>query len=95
MKRASTWTVLVLVSGLVYGEGCVSSPEQVASTQAQIVGGAETSAFPFVGALVERRRSCGEAPRIALCSVSLIAPDLVVTAGHCVAAYRDRQLEVL
>jgi V8-like Glu-specific endopeptidase len=54
----------------------------------------ETSDYPFVGVLVERSRACGEAPRVALCTVSLVAPDRVLTAGHCVEPYRARQLSV-
>jgi len=93
MTRAGA--ALTLLGAAALGSGCATGEAEVAGTRAEILGGMETTDFPFVGALVERRSVCGEVPRIAICTVAVVAPDEAITAGHCAAPYRDRQLEVL
>ncbi|MGE5182440.1 MAG: S1 family peptidase, partial [Acidobacteriota bacterium] len=66
----------------VLAAGCVTEP--VASTDQPIVGGTLTPAgkYPATGALVAEVNGT----RQVFCTGTLIAPDAVLTAGHCMIA---------
>jgi hypothetical protein len=62
--------------------GQSSAPERTAFTSLPIQGGMPDTADSFVVAVVEQEPQAGG---VGLCSGSLLAPNLVATARHCVA----------
>lgn len=77
---------LVLLACLTLAAGCVASApdedDDTASTAA-IIGGRKTSSYPAVMALFAGNLGTGEG---ALCTATLIAPRVLLTAAHCVSA---------
>jgi MYXO-CTERM domain-containing protein len=65
-------------------------PEAVRTSQAAIQGGMTDSNDSYVVAIIERSPTQGG---LALCSGSLLAPNLVATARHCVAALATTQID--
>ena len=103
MRRRNLWifrggraTLLALPAGLVGCGGAPTSPVASAAgqtaTRAAIVGGGTAGgAVPAealaVGALIDR--GCSHTDRLAdrLCSATLIAPQVVLTAAHCLTSH--------
>ena len=67
----------VLAAALLSAGGCVQGQLEPASSTAEIIGGETTSpgAFPATGALMYKN--------VFRCTATLIAPDVVLTAAHC------------
>ncbi len=74
----------LLSIGVASGQGQVGQ-----ASPKYIVGGGpvSTNEFPFVAKIIYRGSQVG-------CTGSLIAPDRVLTAGHCVARYKVTRLSV-
>ncbi len=70
VTRALWWIPAVLLAG------CPAAPQTTAERFAGIVGGEETTEWPEVVALILAEGSI-------LCTGSVIAPDVVLTAAHC------------
>jgi len=88
---------LVASTCLILPSVASASPDPEASfdrtIEPRIVNGKGTSVdrWPWQVALLDRRFGSSETSRY-FCSGSLIAPDLVITAAHCVADYRPGEL---
>ncbi|RJS22017.1 polyhydroxyalkanoate biosynthesis repressor PhaR [Corallococcus sp. H22C18031201] len=72
------------------GLGCqpVSEPGAAMATgvaSRAVVQGTDAPGDPAAVALVARRARCSGEPPVLLCSGALIAPDVVLTAAHCLA----------
>ncbi|WP_244238443.1 S1 family peptidase, partial [Corallococcus terminator] len=70
----------------------VSGPEESTppDSQAQeVVQGTDAPGDGAAVALVARRTRCGGEPPVLLCSGALIAPDVVLTAAHCLALFGE------
>ena len=95
-KEASLALVALVASCCLISSPAASSspaPSPGQATAPRIVNGKETSIerWPWQVALLDRRLGSSQTARY-FCSGSLIAPDLVVTAAHCVADYRPGSL---
>lgn len=64
--------------------GCSAEVQGLAGNTAAIVAGTPITGESAVVAVVRRRLSCGETPSTVLCSGTLVAPRVVLTAAHCV-----------
>jgi hypothetical protein len=78
---ARTWVLLCAVGGVLSCASSSSDPD-LAVVHAAISGGQPDSVDSNVFVLVSHRGTAG----VALCSASLIAPNLLLTARHCVAS---------
>ncbi len=77
MNRLATCAVL-------FALGCAGDiADDSAETNADLIGGTRTSAYPAVMALFAGDPRSGAG---ALCTASLIAPRVLLTAAHCVSA---------
>src|SRR5262245_52948191 len=74
-------TTPLLLATLLVLTALPSVPAESASIDARIYNGQPTTAYPAVALVVVRNRD-GSA---GLCSGSLIAPTVVLTAGHCLS----------
>jgi uncharacterized protein (TIGR03382 family) len=74
---------------LALGAGCVPTqePEAPATQAQQVVNGTDAPGDAAVVALVARRTRCSDEPLTLLCSGALIAPDVVLTAAHCLNVF--------
>jgi len=78
---------------LALGAGCRVEPAAVA--RAGVVGGDPDPGDPAVVALVARRARCEEPDLALLCTGTLVAPRVVLTAAHCLDVFgEDGQYEV-
>ena len=89
MKRIALVCVLFFITAIAAGGGY-----SVEGSRKNIVGGQETDddEFPFVAKILYRR-SCAS-PLVGSCypigcTGSLVAPNKVLTAAHCVSGYED------
>lgn len=62
-------------------------PSSPGTRSAAVVGGTEAPEDGAVVALLARRARCGEDSVTPLCSGALIAPDVVLTAAHCLDVF--------
>jgi V8-like Glu-specific endopeptidase len=81
--RTTVGTLAVLTTLLLSVPGCSpdevwTPPAELYSRGAGIVGGSETSAWPAVGAYLIDGGYGG------MCTATLVAPDVALTAAHCV-----------
>lgn len=79
---------LTLLLVVLSAPGCLE-PGSLDHERAAIVGGQEAPGDPAVVAVVARRLDCNEVPRV-ICTGTLIAPRVVLTAGHCIGTFGDR-----
>ena len=75
-------TLLLIIGSLslLAWTGGTEDPPWAGGGPVGIVGGEETDDYPAVGALVQDE---GDGYIVFFCTATLIAPDLVLTAGHC------------
>lgn len=73
---------------MILAAACGSLPADATSTQ-NVIGGEPESGFPAVGYLVSLLQ-----PGNARCTVTLVAPRVLVTAAHCVRDRRAQELGV-
>lgn len=71
---------------LLVAAGACAAPVEPAIDRQAIVGGALEPGYPAVGAIVPVVPTCGEpaVPAPVICTGTLIAPRVVLTAAHCV-----------
>ena len=69
--------------------GCVPTHEPAApvTVEQRVVNGTDAPGDAAVVALVARRTRCSGEPLTLLCSGALIAPDVVLTAAHCLNVF--------
>jgi trypsin len=78
---------------LALGAGCRVEP--VDASRAAVVGGDPDPGDPAVVALVARRTRCEEQDLALLCTGTLVAPRVALTAAHCLDVFgEDGQYEV-
>ncbi len=72
------------------------SPVDEQTVRAGLVGGTLDDADPAVVALTARRTRCADDAPMLLCTGTLIAPRVVLTAAHCLQVFgADGQYEVV
>ena len=87
MRRVLGWAVAVAVAG------CRIEP--IAVAREAVVGGELDPGDPAVVALVARRTRCEEQDVSLLCTGTVVAPRVVLTAAHCLDVFgEDGQYEV-
>ncbi|MBE4746728.1 trypsin-like serine protease [Corallococcus sp. ZKHCc1 1396] len=64
-------------------------PEPAPTVARGLVQGTDAPGEGATVALVARRTRCGGEPPVLLCSGALIAPDVVLTAAHCLAVFGE------
>jgi Trypsin len=89
-SRAPSWGARLVALGLWLGApSCAptSGEPPLASRAERIVNGTDAPEDAVVVALVARRTRCSGDPLTLLCSGVLIAPDVVLTAAHCLDVF--------
>jgi Trypsin len=84
MRAATPFFLAPLALALA---ACGTTTEVSQPAESDIVGGQAESRFAGVGYLADKA-----APGKALCGATLVGPNVVVTAAHCIYRNRDRQL---
>jgi V8-like Glu-specific endopeptidase len=84
--RAATASTLLAVAFVACGNA-PSRPEATATSAEPIQGGTTDSTHSFAVAIVDHATASQDT--VAICSGALLAPNLVATARHCVAASSD------
>jgi V8-like Glu-specific endopeptidase len=81
--------VSLVAVAVAFAASCACEPreerEVIARGAAAVVGGTTDDSDAAVVAIVARRTTCGEVPSV-ICSGTLIAPRVVLTAAHCLAS---------
>lgn len=99
MPRRRPLAALALVAALLVPAATATSqeadPAPAPNPDGEIVGGvpADPGEYPFLVALLSRR--VGNRSQAQFCGGSLISPDTVLTAAHCVQGTRAADLDVL
>lgn len=83
---------LALALSVAACSGRAPVAEPTASTASPIQGGVTDTTHEFVVAVIQELQQ-GQQSGLALCSGSLLAPNLVATARHCVAAVTSDQVD--